>query len=1021
MRSGFLLHHLIVPPLTILLLSNAPTQDADAILKSGEPIQRHLGRGEEHRYQLFLTAGEFASIVVEQKGIDVGVFVRDASDALVEDIQDEIRPEGEERVEIVADQAGSYGLSIRPADGTTAPGEYVIRVDARRAATDTDRRMQESRVLRTRARQLERTGSYAEARSLFERALAVAESVRGCRDPYVALVTFDLAGNALERQDNARSRDLYEHAIRTFDDHWGSAHPYPAMARSRLALLDERAGERQKAEAGIRQVLPLLERSLGSKHPWYLRSLGTLANLRQNAGDLQEAERIDRDAIAAIEQTGQTGTLLHATLLNGLADVLRARSRYADAQPLFEQSLAIGQSVLGSDNLFVATALQNIGVMARERKDYATALASYERAFSIRERLLGPDHPSLAGILTNVANVYRATRDYQKALDTQFEALRMREKTAGPYGRDTLLVIGNIARTYAAAGDIDNALAFQRRADAILETQLTLYIATGSERQKLAVVRNDADRTDRTISLHLIQAANRPDAASLAALVILQRKGRVQDAMTDLFASVRQRVSDPGDRAVMDELRDTTARLAHIVLGAPTAVPADVRESIAQLESRKEQLEATLSERSAAFRAELNPVTLDAVQSAMPADAALVEFAVFRPFDPVAERNDEAYGPPHYAAYVMTKHRSPVGVDLGSVADIDPLIVHLRDALRNPADGTVRARARRLDERILQPLRASLADVTRLLISPDGGLNLVPFETLVDKSGRYLIERFATTYLTSGRDLLRMQIPRAAAGNPVIVADPLFGEPSSVDASDPRTPGRSGPRSITTGAEVSNLYFAPLSGSAVEARAIKTFFPDATLLTGRHAIKATIEQLRAPSILHIASHGFFLEDSDSGGPNGAVAQNPLLRSGVALAGANLTGKAHGDGILTALEAAGLDLWGTSLVTLSACDTGVGDVRNGEGVYGLRRAFMLAGSEALVMSLWPVSDSVARDTMVAYYARLRAGFGRGDALRQAKLAILRHTSLHHPYYWAGFIQSGDWTRLRVVRHAARARF
>src|SRR6185295_7025612 len=207
--------------------------------------------------------------------------------------------------------------------------------------------------------------------------------------------------------------------------------------------------------------------------------------------------------------------------------------------------------------------------------------------------------------------------------------------------------------------DLDNALAFQRRADAILETQLTLYVATGSERQKLAFVHSDADRTDRTISLHLMQGANRPDAASLAALVILQRKGRVQDAMTDVFASVRQRVSDPRDRVVMDELRETTAHLARIVLGNSNPVTNDVRESVAQIESRKEELEAALSEHSAEFRAELNPVTLEAVQSAMPADAALVEFAVFRPFDPVAERNDEAYGVPHYAAYVITKRRSP--------------------------------------------------------------------------------------------------------------------------------------------------------------------------------------------------------------------------------------------------------------------------------------------------------------------------------------------------------------------------
>jgi CHAT domain-containing protein len=156
----------------------------------------------------------------------------------------------------------------------------------------------------------------------------------------------------------------------------------------------------------------------------------------------------------------------------------------------------------------------------------------------------------------------------------------------------------------------------------------------------------------------------------------------------------------------------------------------------------------------------------------------------------------------------------------------------------------------------------------------------------------------------------------------------------------------------------------------------------------------------APRILHIASHGFFL-------PN---AGNPLLRSGLALAGANLTAGAPDAGILTALEASGLDLWGTKLVTLSACDTGIGEVRNGEGVYGLRRAFLLAGTETLVMSLWPVSDYISRETMTAYYTRLRAGLGRGAALRQAKLALLQRKGRQHPFYWASFIQSGEWASL-----------
>ena len=166
----------------------------------------------------------------------------------------------------------------------------------------------------------------------------------------------------------------------------------------------------------------------------------------------------------------------------------------------------------------------------------------------------------------------------------------------------------------------------------------------------------------------------------------------------------------------------------------------------------------------------------------MPEEAALVEFAVFRPFDPKAERNAEAYGPPHYAAYVIRKHGSPAGQDLGPSKAIDEIIDALRQALRDPARTDLKQRARALDERVMRPLRESFGDATRLLISPDGDLNLVPFEALVGEDGRYLIERYATSYLTSGRDLLRLRAASTTQSTAVvIVADPMFGEPGTTD------------------------------------------------------------------------------------------------------------------------------------------------------------------------------------------------------------------------------------------------
>ncbi len=312
----------------------------------------------------------------------------------------------------------------------------------------------------------------------------------------------------------------------------------------------------------------------------------------------------------------------------------------------------------------------------------------------------------------------------------------------------------------------------------------------------------------------------------------------------------------------------------------------------------------------------------------------------------------------------------------------------------------------------MQPIRPLLGDATQLLISPDGALALIPFEVMVDERGKYLIERYSISYVTSGRDLLRMQVARASQSKPLVLANPLFGEPE-------RGTKR---QSVTTGADLSNVYFAPLGGTAREAQAIKSLFPEASVLTGTRATESSLKQrAAAPRLLHIATHGFFLTDRRSPSPNvngdntrainaNVKIENPLLRSGLALAGANLHKSSKDDGILTALEASGLNLWGTKLVTLSGCDTGIGEVKNGEGVYGLRRAFVLAGTETLVMSLWPVSDQVTREMMIAYYTGLRQGKGRGEALRRVKLNMLKRREQKHPFYWASFIQAGEWANL-----------
>ena len=497
------------------------------------------------------------------------------------------------------------------------------------------------------------------------------------------------------------------------------------------------------------------------------------------------------------------------------------------------------------------------------------------------------------------------------------------------------------------------------------------------------------------------------------------------------------------------------------------------------MEEERENLEAEIGRRSGGFFPRTGTLTLAAVQAAIPKGAALVEFAVYRSFDPQGANRTVSYGEPRYAAYVVRQQGEVGWRDLGPAKAIDEAIGSLRSALRDPKRNDVKEIARALDAKVMLPIRPLLGDATQLLLSPEGELNLIPFEALVDNQGHYLVEGHLISYLTSGRDLLRMQVTRESKSKPVVIANPLFGEPAADLMAKVNSPSRPANhrRSVTSGRDLAEVYFASLAGTAQEGNSIKKLF-DASLLTGAEATESAVKRLSAPRVLHIATHGFFLSELtaaqaaqrgsrvsvDAGGPASSTStrgtasvppkvagepvsttptrgvgsvpprvaggpasstptpgssgkvkiENPLLRSGLALANANSRSSGNEDGILTALEASGLNLWGTKLVVLSACDTGVGEVRNGEGVYGLRRAFVLAGAESLVMSLWPVSDYTTRELMTSYYKNLKQGLGRGEALRAVQLEMLSRNRRLHPFYWANFIQSGEWANLAGKR-------
>ncbi|HEY9816687.1 MAG TPA: CHAT domain-containing tetratricopeptide repeat protein, partial [Candidatus Obscuribacterales bacterium] len=605
-------------------------------------------------------------------------------------------------------------------------------------------------------------------------------------------------------------------------------------------------------------------------------------------------------------------------------------------------------------------------------------------------------------------------------------SLMIDQSVLGETHPNIVISLNSFALLYQTQGNYSAALPLYEQATEIRETQLDLTLSVISEARRRSYLSTLSRETNILISLNLQES---PEAAPLALTTLLRRKGRVLDATAESYATLRQQLT-PENQALLDELRQVDTQRANLFFGEPVEGQAEL---LVTLEARAEVLQNQLARASAAFRTETQPVTLEMVQQQIPSDGALVELVRYEPDAAISPQEHRRM--PRYAAYVLFPSGEIHTVDLGDAAAIDAQVFTFLDALRNPRSN-IQPIARALDAQLMQPIRALTGDATHLLLSPDAALNLIPFAALMDEDDRYLSETLTLTYLTSGRDLLRMNRGLEPGQGPVIVANPDYGATELAAASRGATPSQ-GNAVLTAqrSTDFSSLNaFGSLPGTETEADAIMPLLPNATRWDGAEATEAVIKQVQAPSILHLATHGFFLQDQDClavpGGtrtasidvvstvqtdcvPTPRNMENPLLRSGLVFAGVNQRASfadGNDDGVLTAQEVTRMNLFGTQLVVLSACETGLGNVVNGDGVYGLRRAFVLAGAESQLMSLWKVDDLGTSDLMQGYYERLMEGAGRSEALRDIQRELQSTGAYGHPYYWAGFIASGNWRSL-----------
>ncbi|HEY7330663.1 MAG TPA: tetratricopeptide repeat protein [Gemmataceae bacterium] len=933
-------------------------------------------------------------------------------------------------------------------------------------------------------------GELDEARRYLEQALAIRRRVLGDNHPETAstLNNLGLLIEAMGNLPVALS--YYEKALESFRRALGEEHRETATCLGNLGVLLQALGELDAARRCLEQALAIRRRVLGNDHRDTATSLGNLGVLLRDMGDLAGARSCLEQTLGTFRRLLGDDHLEIATALDVLGLVFSDLGDLTAARPCLEEALRIRRRALGENHPSTAISLNNLGCLLQEMGDRAAARPYYEQALEIHRRTLGENHPDTAINFNNMGYVLQAMGDLVAARPYLEKALEISRRALGEAHFETatslnnlgllLLNLGdltearpclvqtlgilrralgdnhpktaisfhNLGTLEAASGRIEEALALMRQSTDIEDRMIGQVFSIASDRQRMLFLETLQGFQDCFLSLIYRHLPGSPEAVRIAFDLVLRRKALGAEALgaqRDAVLGGRY----PHLHQSFEQLTQLRRRIAQNTLSGPASgeTLADHEQTLQQWQQEQQQRETELARQIPEMKLEqrLHMADRRAVALGLDEGVALVEFVRFDVFDfhAVPVRGERRWQPARYVAFVLPGGQPDQVqmIDLGEARSIDLMIADFRASVAVDPRDPNRDIRRQSPESPLAPrgqigpaLRAAvfdklvptLAGCKRLLLAPDGDLTRLPFEVLPDTEGHFLLEQYAISYLSCGRDVLRFgAVPSRQPAEPLVVADPLFDLAMEADTSAPTVPTQS---SCSRDFKRTDYHFPRLPGTREEGERVAELLGVQPWLAS-DALEARLKERRSPRLLHLATHGFFLTDQErdpnkesralemigaeagsAGRLSGPLPENPLLRSGLALAGAQtwLDGKAlppeAEDGLLTAEDVTGLDLLDTELVVLSACETGLGEVRTGEGVFGLRRAFIVAGARTLVMSLWKVPDEQTRELMIDFYRRVLHGQGVADALRDAQLAM--KGKYPDPYFWGAFICQGD---------------
>jgi len=885
-------------------------------------------------------------------------------------------------------------------------------------------------TLTSLAMALQRTGAYADAQTRFEQGIAILEKTVGPDHEWVAGAVNDLGLLMWQLGDYDRARADYDRAFAIWS---GKNSAQAAAPLNNLAILARRSGDYVAARDFYDRSLAIKEKAFGRDHVEVALVLHNLANLLFDIGDYQTSQRLfERAIVIRVDKLGPTHSLV-ASSRYGLATTLAAAGQNRLAYLTFETALSLWRKS-GADSPDVAEGLRGLAAFLEGTGQLRQAERRYAESLSIYEKAYGRDHLEVGSVLSSLAALYVRLGALERARSLSARALPILEAVLGRDSPQVAKVLALEADIHLRRQEWPAAIEKALQSEAISRDRFRLTARALSERQALGYA--DVRASGLDVALSVLASDPTTDAATRRSVHDAAIRSRA--LVLDEVAS-RHRPTDVDVQLTPASQRFASAqqRMANILVRGPEGRPQQYRQLLDQAKKDRDAAEEALAALSIPLRdaRALPEIGASNVRAELPHDAALVTFIRYQ------RRLPQGGSLAHYAAFTIRSATDDhVFIPLGAATAVEALVQYWRTAAKPPGQDAnapeveYRRAAAALRAAIWDPVRVSIADVTKVFVVPDGALNLVTFAALPSRRGQYLVDTGPVVhYVSAERDIVRTTSPPVLAGSGLlIVGNPAY----EILGAQPPAAGvlRGTPVECV---DFERVRFEALPATGKEVEEITDLWTGSTGSTRRSAevLRLSGDEAReaafkreAPgrSILHLATHGFFLSSRcvstfdnrrGIGGlslPPAARQTNPLLLAGLALAGANQRRAAttgDEDGILTAEEIAALDLRSVELVVLSACDTGLGEIRAGEGVFGLRRAFRIAGARAVVMSLWPVEDESTRAWMRSFYQRRLGGSSIAESVNQAhqdRLTARRsRKESTHPFYWAGFVAAGDW--------------